>query len=68
MSRTCDHAVVEQFIENTPRQMRQRILAVCSGCGSVATRLWLTPLGDKLGWVWPDQEEAFQKWKRRGRA
>jgi hypothetical protein len=61
----CDHHVVEQYIEQTPRRRRQRIIAICSGCSAVATRLWIVATGDRLGWIWPEQEEAYRAWRKR---
>lgn len=65
MNRKCDHAVVEQYIEAASRRGGRRIVAVCSGCKAIATRVWVVPTGDHLGWIWPEDQDRFHRWKRR---
>ena len=61
---TCEHERFEEFLEPAKRG-RQRIVAICPDCNALATRLWITALGDNLGWIWPQDEEAYRAWKRR---
>ena len=64
----CRHEAYELLLDDVPGKKYQRIIALCCHCDAVATRLWLSPLGERLGWLWPDREKAHRAWKRRLRA